>query len=343
MPLYRFLPPCCIALSLFSPFSAHAEEPSEAARYEQCLLEQVEQHSALRAEDIKSYCYERIYLGQAPSPVRGGEEASPSELRQEDERITRLDDFVLTPHKPNYVLPLSYSFNGNEVPGYEPEEGWDNMEVQFQVSMKFPVWNTIRDSDWSVFASYSVRAAWQAYNKALSSPFRDTDHEPEIWLEHPLDSEFGPLKAQWFRTGFVHQSNGRSVPLSRSWNRLFVETGADIDDVFMSLKLWYRLPEEDKAYDGDPRGDDNPDITDYYGNFEWLTAHRRGDNTVSLLVRNNLDLSDNKGALELSWSFPLNDKLKGYVKYFDGYGETLLDYNRRSSRLSIGFLISDWI
>jgi phospholipase A1 len=45
----------------------------------------------------------------------------------------------------------------------------------------------------------------------------------------------------------------------------------------------------------------------------------------------------------LSWSFPLNDKVKGYVKYFNGYGETLLDYNHRSNRVSVGFVVADWL
>ena len=46
------------------------------------------------------------------------------------------------------------------------------------------------------------------------------------------------------------------------------------------------------------------------------------------------------GAGELGWLFPFGKSgVYGYVKYFTGYGESLLDYNRRTDKVGIGFAI----
>jgi len=36
-------------------------------------------------------------------------------------------------------------------------------------------------------------------------------------------------------------------------------------------------------------------------------------------------------------------KVKGYVQVFSGYGQSLIDYNRYTNGVGIGFALSDWI
>jgi phospholipase A1 len=60
------------------------------------------------------------------------------------------------------------------------------------------------------------------------------------------------------------------------------------------------------------------------------------------MVRNNFHIDDNHGALELEWAFPLLDRVSGYIQYFLGYGESLLDYNYKTNRIGIGFILKDW-
>ena len=112
----------------------------------------------------------------------------------------------------------------------------------------------------------------------------------------------------------------------------------------LAFKPWWRIPEDRKEDPLDPDGDDNPDIDDYMGYFELYSAYQWDEHNFGIMLRNNLR-SDNKGAFQFDWTFPLDDegKLRGYVQYFNGYGESLIDYNRRVNRLGVGFVLTDWL
>jgi phospholipase A1 len=112
------------------------------------------------------------------------------------------------------------------------------------------------------------------------------------------------------------------------------------DGYVFSFKPWYRISESEKETPLDPRGDDNPDIYKYMGYFEFSGAYRLNDHEFSFMTRNNLN-SDNRGAIQLDWSFPLWGRVRGYAQYFNGYGESLIDYNADIERIGVGILLTD--
>lgn len=270
--------------------------------------------------------------------------------------------FVLWPYRPCYILPAAYNSSPNENAqlDIDPDARAQYNEVKFQLSFKFKIWEDlfrgllkdkvenatgIRGVD--IWIGYTQQSFWQLYNSAFSAPFRDTNYEPELLfnlrIQHDIPGLAG-TKLQFINVGFNHQSNGRSRPLSRSWNRIVANVGLEkifgaekTDSFGLLLKTWYRLPENDED-------DDNPDLTENVGYGEiWGTLYWKKQR-VALMLRNNLR-SENKGAIQLDWSFPLpliGDKVSGYLQYFNGYGEGLLDYNTSINRFSAGFMLTDW-
>jgi phospholipase A1 len=251
---------------------------------------------------------------------------------------------LLTPHKRNYLIPASYMDEPNEDPfetvaGVPPADRLDRVEAKFQLSIKFSLAETLLTRRDRVYFGFSALAFWQAYNRNVSAPFRETDYEPELFWTTPLD--WGPLAldAGILTLGVSHQSNGRGGDLSRSWNRIYGELQFEKDNLVVGLKPWWRIPEDEKDDPLDARGDDNPDIEKYLGHFEFTTVYRRGDHEWSLMLRNNF--GSGKGAARLEWAFPLWRGVRGYAQYFNGYGESLIDYDAHMERFGVGILLTD--
>ena len=243
--------------------------------------------------------------------------------------------FAIMPHKPSYIMPLTYNSKINTAVNQELGGAPDDIEMKFQISLKLPLMrNIFRDNGHLAFG-YTQVSFWQAYNSQISSPFRETNHEPELMLSFFNDYEVLGLTNRIITFGLVHHSNGQAGTLSRSWNRAYVDFIFEHQRWAFSIKPWYRIPE-------DAADDDNPDIEDYLGHFEMVAAYQKENYVVGLMFRNNLD-SPNHGAVQIDWSFPISERVNGYIQYFNGYGESLIDYNNNVSRIGFGVLLTSWL
>lgn len=199
-----------------------------------------------------------------------------------------------------------------------------------------------RDSLWF---GYTQQSYWQLFNGELSRPFRSTDHEPELTYVYPTDAQL-PLgwRLRYSGLSLVHQSNGQALPLSRSWNRLVLMAGMEAGDQFrLQGRVWKRQHE-------DAADDDNPGISDYIGRAEVAALWNvNKDNTLGLTVRHSLQ-ADANGSVRLEWLKSVGDGgqpgsktgLRFHTQLFTGYGDSLVDYNRRRTVLSIGWSLVDW-
>ena len=316
-----------------------------------CLLERLQQAGdETSVGELKAACQASLIEQAAPAaeavvaedppvsedadamqPLQPGE--SLVDRRLEAEKSTRFNPFVMSPHKQNYVLLASY----NDTPNYEiyniPASDFDRVEMKFQFSFKMPVYEGLFGTQADLYAAYSNLSFWQAYNRDISSPFRETVHEPEMFVVVPNNWKIFGWKNSLMQFGAVHQSNGQGGFLSRSWNRLYANFVFENDRFLLGFKPWYRVPEDN---------DDNPDIEDYLGHYELTGLYKKGEQTFGLMLRNLFD-DENRATMQLDWSFPLYRRWRGYVQYFNGYGEGLIDYNSESHRIGFGLQLTDWL
>jgi phospholipase A1 len=259
------------------------------------------------------------------------------------ESVAEANPYTIVPYKPNYIT-MTYNDKVNEEPyDLNENEEVDRVEAKFQLSLKIPLVKELFGTDTSLTAAYTQQSWWQINNSDISAPFRETNYEPEIWVDWwGLEYDLFGFKGRNLRFAINHQSNGRGGDLSRSWNRVYVSTVLEAENLIVVPRVWYRIPEDDKDFPGDPSGDDNPDIEKYLGHGDITAAYKYNQHTFSMILRNNLR-SDNKGAVQLDWSFPLTDNLRGYVQYFNGYGESLIDYDAYTQRIGVGVQLTDWL
>jgi phospholipase A1 len=228
----------------------------------------------------------------------------------------------LSTHKPMYLMPITYS---EDITGL-------NTEVVFQISAKQRLFAR------NLYFGYTQRSYWQLFDEERSRPFRETNYNPEVFYRWTPDP--ARYKHWGADIGVEHESNGKDLPDSRSWNRLYLAPFQAKGRHLFYAKLWYRLPEDRKRDANDPKGDDNPDIEDFYGYTE-LHFQRQffGKHLGHLMARGNP--ATGKGAFSLTYSLPSPD---GYAFYalslWHGYGESLIDYNRQVTRIGIGVMLS---
>jgi phospholipase A1 len=268
---------------------------------------------------------------------------SPVEKRLAAEREAATRPFSILAHKPNYFLAAAYNREGWNQELFQQQSGSpefenDDVESQFQLSLKVPLAVGLFGDRMDLYGAYTNRSFWQVYNSEFSEPFRETNHEPELWAQFRNDWQVLGLTNSVNTFGWVHQSNGRAGTLSRSWNRLYANFLFERGHWAFVLKPWVWVSK-------DKEKSDNPDIDDYMGHGEFRVAYGRSGHVVSAMMRNQLESGFDRGAVELSWSFPVFNYpyLKGYVQYFYGYGESLIDYNHKVNRLGIGISITDWL
>lgn len=247
-------------------------------------------------------------------------------------------------YAPNYFLFGRYTTDLNTAPYdplvaggvLKPGTELDSTEAAFQLSFKFRLWTT-DDRRWGAWAAYTQQSQWQLYNDSgnASRPFRETNYMPELILGYKPALRLGELQWNLFTLAFNHQSNGRTDKISRSWNRVIAGAGVESGNFGLQGRLWWRIPESDDS-------DDNPNISDYYGWGDLSAIYKWRDNSFAATIRGNP--STGKGAGQLSWtSQPLLGPLRGYVKVFSGYGETLIDYNWNQTTFGVGVTLNDWL
>ncbi|MDR0565358.1 MAG: phospholipase A [Azoarcus sp.] len=176
-----------------------------------------------------------------------------------------------------------------------------------------------------LYFGYTQTSLWDL--ESDSKPFRDTSFRPSLFYRWQItDTPQGNSLA--LAGGFEHESNGRDGDNSRSIDTLFVR--ADIryrlseNGLYLGIepKLWYYTNK-----------DENPDIPRYrgYGHL----GLRIGSDAGLMLTTTLRKGTSRAGSAQFDLSYPIQRSMFSgvgtfiHLQYFNGYGETLLDYNKK--------------
>ena len=297
--------------------------------------------SSLQADGEESRQQASLRAGEAPEPA--------------DETSRMIEDwdlapegggraFAVSPYKPVYILLATHTSGINAQPRSDnaansvstPIGGLSTNESQFQLSFKTKVWSNVLGSDGNLWVGYTQSSRWQIYSGQISRPFRETNYEPEALLMFRTPFSLGNWNLRMSGIGLNHQSNGRSNPISRSWNRIVGVLGIENGDLSVQVRPWVRLRES-------AANDNNPGIENYVGRGEVIVAQRFGGHIVALTGRHSLRTGgDSRGSVKLDWAIPISGNFRGHLTLFSGYGESMVDYNHRQTMLGAGVSLVEW-
>jgi outer membrane phospholipase A len=212
--------------------------------------------------------------------------------------------------------------------------------ARYQLSFKYRLFDYDggfgREHSWltGLYFAYTQTSLWDLEGE--SKPFFDTSYRPSLFWRWTRNDD-----RTWIdgvRVGLEHESNGQAGTDSRSMNIVFVRPEwrwktASLGNYEFTPKVYYYL---DKS--------DNPDIEQYRGYVDWRGRWDSGDNWI-VTVLGRLGTA-RKGSIQIDLARRARDMKLGpvsgyfYMQYFNGYGESLRDYDKRhTAQLRFGLAI----
>jgi phospholipase A1 len=251
--------------------------------------------------------------------------------------------------KLNYFAPFSHRLSG-DYRSYDPSKSYTNTEAEFQISVRYDFYENLFGLGEVYSIGYTQKSFWQIYK--YSTPFRETNYHPDISVSFPLTFTWHKLEVRSVKLSIEHESNGQGdiseenftadmsvlseqdkywlVNSSRSWNFLALEWALRYEDLQAKVKLWSRIAEDRDT-------DDNHDLIDYigFGELNLFLPYKKHN----FFLTGRYNFLENLGSLEISYAYPMfkSENMFWFAKYFTGFGESLIDYNTRIDKVSIGF------
>ncbi|HQC41877.1 MAG TPA: phospholipase A [Verrucomicrobiota bacterium] len=267
-----------------------------------------------------------------------GKEGMPVEEDSRRQHSAMVDYFFkhFYPYEPIYFLI------GGNPSGGAPDLRGDFPNARFQISLRYAPF--IEDSwiadQWSgftnVFVTYTQNTVWDLEGE--SAPFLDSMFKPELqyYWRDIFKEEKGILRKMDILAAIAHESNGRNGAASRSINYALVRPA-----------LYFGNPERFNGYLAPGFWfyfgalTDNPEIRHYRGHADVKAAVQWAD-TLQLAGTFRMGDELEKGSMQLDLTYPLGQltantlDLYLHLQYFTGYGQTLLNYDRREQALRAG-------
>lgn len=227
------------------------------------------------------------------------------------------------PYKDNYIA-FGRMRNSD---GSLPFSG-EKLDTKFELGLSFGPFADIEELSFltPLRFGYSQRSWWNIADD--SAPFTEHNYNPEVFWQ--FDQPERPLLGRppfIDIIGFEHQSNGVDGDRSRSWDRVYIQKNIQIAPRFsVNVKLWDILATESN----------NDDIRRYVGSGQIAMQFHPNDRTrVRVRLMRGSHVEKISYQADIIYRRPwLNTAF--FLTYYDGYGEALINYNRKSRSLRAG-------
>lgn len=205
----------------------------------------------------------------------------------------------------------------------------NNSDAKFQVSIRNRLTNSTLPFKTYLFLTYSQKAFWDVFKESF--PFRDLNYNPTIGIGRALVRKNRFLGTISFQ--FEHESNGKDGVDSRSWNKITFGSLFTLDDRWtFHAKTWIPIVDSQN----------NKDIVSYKG---WghvaldYSSPKHKYNVGCVITKRAGDIFDANIVLNASIRLFSDDNQYLFFEYYNGYGESMLDYKQYRQRFRIGIVM----
>ena len=201
-------------------------------------------------------------------------------------------------------------------------------DIKFQVSIRQLLFKNLLPRNQILALTYTQKSFWNIYEQ--SSPFADNNYNPGLSLSRPVTHN-GALIG-FTSIAFEHESNGKDSLDNRSCN-YFVLSGVYLfNDMFSTqIKIWGGwLSGENKDLYSKYRG---------YGLFAINYKSQRDRIWCSLVINPRDKLKSFNTQIEVSYKPNRNTTPYIFLQWYNGYGESLLEYNKYTSMIRVGICL----
>jgi phospholipase A1 len=201
-------------------------------------------------------------------------------------------------------------------------------DAKFQLSIRHRLTKTVLPFNSFLTLTYTQKSFWDLF--ADSAPFKDTNYNPGLTLSKPFIRK-NKLEGMLL-FALEHESNGKDSVSSRSCN-YFTLTGVYFFNASLSVqaKLWAGW-----------LGMENKDIYSKYRGYGMIAANYRTVNDrfwVSAVINPREKFGNFNTQLELNIKLAPKANQYLFFQWYQGYGESLLDYKLYTSMLRVGVCI----
>lgn len=242
-------------------------------------------------------------------------------LSNADSILKRLDELP-----PFGIYKDNYFIAGTDL--FSTPTRW-NSDAKFQISVRHRLTNSTLPFKTYLYLTYTQKAFWDVFKESF--PFRDLNYNPAIGIGKVLIYKNRLLGAIALQV--EHESNGKDGIDSRSWNKITFVSSFILHERWL-LESEISIPIVD--------GEGNKDIVDYSGwgnlSIEYTSPNKKYVFGANITKRGGWNLNHNVSIQAAARIFSDSNQFL-FVEYYNGYGESMLDYKQHRQRLRVGFVI----